>query len=565
MKIVKRMSLIWSATALLALGAVQPSVQATAAELKPVAVVSFAGYDALKKDIGFVGELAGMPELAQAAEGFLAIVTRAQGLAGLDKAKPIGAAVFLGEDSKPSGYLFIPVEDVDKLLDVLQDVVTDVEDQGEGYSTFKTKRGPTLTMRETKGWVFVSLSKEMLAGTPADPTTLLGNLAKDYDVAVKLNIGNVPEPLMQFAIAQIRAGAEQAMKKSVQDDPAAEEFRKAFVESSIESQTQAILDLDSFTLGLAIDDKTRSAYLDMQVDMKDDSKLAKQLNGAADEAKPTLLPGLADAARVFNLHFNAPVAGDEVKMSIKMIEDSRKLVDKKIEDEVSDEEAQKVLKKMANEVIDVAVATIEGGQINGGAVVTGDGPFSVVLGMHVADGKKLEKVAKQAIELGEKDPNFPEVEVDADTKSGITYHTLAIPEGDDEEAAENLEKFFGTDELTVALGFGKKTIVIAIGDDPIEAADSVVNAKPKSLPAKTVPFQLELKVGPIMKMAAEQENDNQPIVKVMADSLAESKNDHINLVASLIKNGEKVRFEIEEGIIAAFGKAVVAASRKGGR
>lgn len=565
MRIVKRISYVWSALALLALGAMQTSAVATAAESKPVAVVSFAGYDALKKDVGFVGELAGMPELAQAAEGLLAIVTRAQGAAGLDKTKPIGAAVFLSEESKPSGYLFIPVDDVDKLLDVLQDVVTDVEDQGEGYSSFKTKRGPTLTMRETKGWVFVSLSKDFLTDVPADPTTLLGDLPKTYDLAVKLNVGNVPEPLIQLAIQQIRVGAEQAMKKApAQDDEAAEAFRKAFTESSIESLTQAIQDLQSYTFGFAIDDKTRSAYLDIQVDMKDGSPLAKQLNGTADGAKPSTLPGLADAARVFNFHINAPIIGDEAKTTLKLLEDGRKLAADKIAEEVKDEEGQKTLKKMANDFIDVIAATIEEGQINGGAVVTGDGPFSVVLGVHVADGKKLEKIVKEAIELGKKDENFPKVEIDAEEKGDVSFHTVVLPESEDEEAAENVEKFFGTDELSLSLGFGKKSFLIAIGDDPIEATDLVLKAAPASLPSKTTPLTLQLKVGPIMKMAAEQVGEEQPLVKVMADALAESKNDHINLQALLIKNGERIRFEIEEGVIAAFGKSVVKASQKGG-
>lgn len=566
MRIVKRMSLVWTALALLALGAVQPAAQAAAAEAKPIALVSFAGYDALKKDLGFVGNLAGMSELAQAAEGLLGLVTRFQGLAGLDKTKPIGAAVFYSEDQKPSGYLFIPVEDVDKLLDVLQDVVVDVEDQGEGYSTFKLKRGPTLTLRETKGWVFISMSKELLADVPADPAALLGDLPKKYDLAMKFNVANVPEALIEQAIAQMRVGAEQAMKRSANvDDEAAEAIRKAFTESTLESIAQAIKDLDSYTVGLAIDDQTRSAYFDVQVDMKDGSKLAEQLNATTENAKPSLLPSLADAARVFNFHINTPIAGEDAKMAVKMIDDGRKAVDAKVEQDVPEEDRTAV-KKILNGLLDIAKSTIEGGQINGGAVVTGDGPFSVVVGLHVAEGKKLEGIAKDIIELGKKkSPDFPEVKFDADSKSGVTYHTIPVPQPPEEEAAENFEKFFGTDEVTVGLGFGPKTFVFAIGDDPIAAADGVVTGKPATLPAKTVPMQMQLKVGPIMKMAAEQPGENQAVVKVMADSLADSKKGHINLNVTLVKNGERVRFEIEEGVIAAFGKAVIAASRKGER
>ena len=566
MRIVKRMSLLVTAAALLALGAVYPAARAGAAEAKPVAVVSFAGYDALKKDLGFIGEISGTPELAQAAEGMLAIVTRFQGLAGLEKGKPIGAAVFLSEEKKPSGYVFIPVADLDKLLDVLQDFVIDVEDEGEGYSSFKLKNGPQLTMRETKGWVYISMSKELLADVAADPATLLGDLPKRYDLAVQINIGNVPENLIEEAVAQMRAGAEQQLRRNAGRDEKAQAIAEAFTETTLESITQAIKDLQSYTLGIAVDSETRSAYFDVQVDMKDGSKLAKQLNSAVDDAKPTTFPGLADAARMFNLHFNSPINADDAKMLTKLIDDGRKPLEENLENEIPNEDERAVIKKALNTVIDVTKGTLEGGLINGGAVVTGDGPFSVVAGLHVSDGKKLEAMAKDLLKYAaERNNDFPEVKFDAETKSGITYHTLQIPEIPNEEEAENFEKFFGSDEVSVGVGFGAKTVVLAIGAKPIDTADDVVNGKPAKLPPKTMPLQMQLKVGPVMKLAAEQAGDKEPILKEIAGSLEESDKGHINLNLTLLKNGERMRFEIEEGVIAAFGKGVKAAMNKASR
>jgi uncharacterized protein YejL (UPF0352 family) len=567
MRIVKRMSLWMTATALLALGVAYPAARAGAAEAKPVAVVSFAGYDALKKDLGFIGEISGTPELAQAAEGMLAIVTRFQGLAGLDKTKPIGAAIFLSEEKKPSGYLFIPVANLDKLLDVLQDFVIDVEDDGEGYSTFKLKNGPELTMRETKGWVYISMSKELLADVAADPATLLGDLPKRYDLAVQINIGNVPENLIEEAVAQMRAGAEQQLRRNAErGDAQAQAIAEAFTETTLESITQAIKDLQSYTLGLAIDSDTRSAYFDVQVDMKDGSRLAKQLNSAVDSAKPTTLPGLADAARVFNLHFNSPISGEDAKILTKLIDDGRKPLEENLDNEIPNEDERAVIKKAVNTVIDVAKGTLEGGLINGGAVVTGEGPFSVVAGLHVSDGKKLEAMAKDLLKYAaERNDDFPEVKFDAETKSGITYHTLQIPEIPNEEEAENFEKFFGSDEVSVGLGFGAKSVVLAISAKPIDAADGVVNGKPAKLPPKTVPLQMQLKLGPVMKLAAEQAGDKEPILKEIAESLEESDKGHINLNLTLLKNGERMRFEVEEGVIAAFGKGVKAAMNKASR
>ncbi|MGC3972158.1 MAG: hypothetical protein QM775_33905 [Pirellulales bacterium] len=78
-------------------------------------------------------------------------------------------------------------------------------------------------------------------------------------------------------------------------------------------------------------------------------------------------------------------------------------------------------------------------------------------------------------------------------------------------------------------------------------------------------MQAQLKVGAIMKIAAKQVGDEQPLVAAMAEEMAKSTKDHINLTAELIKNGERVRFEIEEGIISSIGKVGMQAAKKGGR
>jgi len=96
----------------------------------------------------------------------------------------------------------------------------------------------------------------------------------------------------------------------------------------------------------------------------------------------------------------------------------------------------------------------------------------------------------------ERNNDFPEVKFDAETKSGITYHTLQIPEIPNEEEAENFEKFFGSDEISVGVGFGAKTVVLAIGAKPIDTADDVVNGKPAKPPPKTTPPQNQPKGGP---------------------------------------------------------------------
>ncbi|MBL9082922.1 MAG: hypothetical protein JNK76_14000 [Planctomycetales bacterium] len=557
-----KFSFVLAAAVLLAPLVAKPAA-VEAAEPKPVAVVSLAGYDALLSDVELVGDMVGAPELKQSIEGLIGIFTQFKGLAGLAKDKPIGAAVLLSEEGQPSGFVFLPVSDLDKLLEVFQDtVITKTEELDDDFISLEFKGGKEVIAKKSGDWAFVSMKKEFLSDLPADPSKLLGDLPKSYDAAVKVIVANVPEPLMDMAISQMRMGAEQAMQKAAEENPEAAEVQKALTEGYLEMMTEAIKDLDSYTVGFAIDDKTRSAYLDVTALMKDGSKLAEQVSKSAAEGKPSKLPGLADALRIFNFHINAPVMEDEIEAVLDLIEQGRETVATKIKEEIADAEGQKVVTDLVNDVFDVVEATIEDGQINGGAVITGDGPFSVVLGAKVVDGETIDDVLKRAAKLAENEADFPEIEFDAEEKAGLTFHIVTLPPFPEDDK-EGFEEFFGSEEASLAIGISDEVLMLSIGADPVAAAVEVLGKKSG---AKNLPLmQAQLKVGPLMKIAAKQVGEEQPMVAALAEEMLKSKKDHLNLTATLIKNGERVRFEIEEGIISSIGKVGMMAAKKGGR
>ncbi|MGC3972157.1 MAG: hypothetical protein QM775_33900 [Pirellulales bacterium] len=471
-----RFSFVLAIAALVAPFAARPAA-VEAAEPKPVAVVSLSGYDAVLSDVELVGDMVGAPELKQSVEGLIGLFTQFKGLAGLEKDKPLGAAVLLTDEGQPSGFVFLPVSDLDKLLEVFEgSVVTKTEELEDGFLSLEIKGGKDVVVKKSGSWAFLSLKKEFLTGLPKDPSKLLGDLPAKYDVAVQVNIANVPEPLMDMALSQMRMGAEQAMRRAAEENPEAAEVQKALAEGYLEAMTEAIKDLDSYTVGFAIDDKTRSAYLDVTALMKDGSKLAEQVNKSAAEGEPSKLPGLADAMRIFNFHFNAPIMEEEIEQVLDLLEQGRETVEAKIKEEIADAEGQQVVTDLVNDALDVLEATIEDGQLNGGAVVTGDGPFSVVLGAKVVDGETLDDVLKKAAKLAENAPDFPEIEWDAEEKGGLTFHLVTLPPFPDKDR-EGFEEFFGADEAKLAIGISDETIMLAIGKDPIAAAVEVLGKK----------------------------------------------------------------------------------------
>jgi len=533
---------------------------AVAAEARPVAVVSIAGYDALMSDLDFLGTLSDAPQLGQIVEGFLSFFTKAQGMAGLDKAKPIGLAVSLDPaGGPPKGFAFVPVSDSEKLLDALALAIPETEELGDGFKQLKIKNsGMPLIMIEKGGWAFLSISKDYLTDLPADPSKLLGDLPSKYDLAVQLNVGNVPEPLVDMAMQQIRGGAAQALRNRLPNETEEQyEARKKLTGDLIENAVEQIRQIDQITLGTAIDSKTRSAYLDGAVTMKSGSEMAKQINAAAEDAKPTRFGGLSDDENPAGLYVSSPITEGDQEVILELLAEARKQIEAKIAEEfATNAEAKELFTSAAADSLDVVKATIEEGLVDGAVAMIGEGPFSFVGAIHVADGMKLNGVFKKLVNMAAQAPNAPPIKLDADEHKGITFHTIEVPL--DDEATE----LFG--EASVTIGFGKNTIVFGMGEDPIETASEVLEGKAD---ADGPPAKGQVRIAPFLAIGMEKENNEREkaMMKVALDVLEESEKDRIVMTSGFIPNGQKTRLEVEEGILKAIGKLAMQAVAAGGR
>ena len=135
--------------------------------MKNVAIVSISGYDELKRDLGFLGTLAGNPDAAATAEAMITMFTQGQGLQGLDTTKPLGAvAQANGMDIQP--LVFVPVNNLPNLFDVLAAVGVNAEKNDDGIFEVEAP-DQTIFVKEQGGWAFIGQSADALASLPASP------------------------------------------------------------------------------------------------------------------------------------------------------------------------------------------------------------------------------------------------------------------------------------------------------------------------------------------------------------------------------------------------------------
>lgn len=547
------------AVALLLLGGARRA--AADDQMKPIIVVSIASYQKILDDIGYVGKLSDNPDIAKNLEGMITLFTQGQGLAGLDKTKPWGLAA--STDGLSFQILgFIPVTDLKKLLDALGGLLGDPEKEDGVYKLQAPVMPIPIYLKEKDGYAYLSQDSAGLQNLPKDPTKLLGGLDKKYDVAVRLNIQNIPEVFRQLAIDQIKLGVEGSLEQAPGETDAAYEARSKVTQQQMDAMVTMINELDEVVLGAAIDQPGRRGFIDLSMSAVDGSKTAKQM--ASPPAGPSKFSGFQMKDAVATLHVNSKTDPDNAAQSVAMIRQVKSQVDQQLDGIEASDDVKATVKGAVSEVMAVVEDTLKKGNLNGGAVIVGDGPFTLVGGGAVSDGNRLEGVIKKLADLAKTDPNFPAdgLKMDVATHKGVKFSTLTvdIPSGD--ESAEAAKKLIG-DKAIVTVAFGKESAFFAIGAKGMDTIKTVIDKSEGVTQTDNRPFDLVIHLAPVLKLLSQQDGAN-PILASMASALKSGGKDKIQVTLEPIRNGFLARVEAEEGILQLIGSAVKMAAQQSG-
>jgi hypothetical protein len=531
-------------------------------DMKPILVVSLAGYQRIMDDLAYVGKLSDSPDLAKNLEGMIAFFTQQQGLAGLDKTKPWGLAA--STDGLSFQLLaFIPVTDLKKLLDALSGFLGDPDLEDGVYKLQMPGLPIPLYIKEQNGFAFISQDSAGLSSLPKDPVKILSGLDKQYDVAVRLSVQNIPEVFRQLAIDQIKMGVEGNLEQMAGESDEQYEQRSKMTQQQMDTLVTTLNELDEVTLGLSIDEAARRTYLDLSMTAAEGTPTAKQF--VAMPAPPSKFAGFLMEGALATLHINSKAAPDNASQSLAMLGSLRTQVLSQIDEGTpGSDQVRATVKDVVSQVLDVLEDTVKQGVFNGGAVIVGDGPFTLAAGGLVSDGSRLEGVVKKLADLAKNEPGFPQdaLKLNADKHKGITFHTLSIDVPDDVDNAELIEKLIG-EKAVITVAFGKQSAFLAIGSKGVETIKKVIDKSEGVTETTDKPFELTVLLAPILKIASEMPDAN-PILASIAAGLKESGKDKVQLTAQPIKNGYLYRLEAEEGILKIIGSAAKLAAAQGG-
>ena len=529
-----------------------PSARADSPKkMKPVIVVSLAGYDEMIGDIELIGKLSDRPQLANWTEGILKVFTNNQGLAGLDKKRPCGA-VLQTDGKRFSGYAFVPVTDGKKLLAAVKPLLLKVEDLPGGGLKIQTWRRTHFVKQNKAGWVIICDKPEGLKLAPADPGKLLAGLTGKYDLAVRINARNVPQKHRDKFLAKMKEGAKRDLKRRPGEDEQHYAVRKIIGKCISKSIIAAAGDLEQVTLGWSLDHSAKKAFLELSLTAAEGTKTAKQfarLGNAKTDFAGFVLPGAALSGSC-SFRFRPP----ETAKLDALIDAIRAGAFKQIEKKDKSAEDTKAARQLVGGLLAVAKETIATGHVDKAmSVVLRPDAVTLVAGRNVANTARLDKTLKQLAEAArKKHPEFVAkvLKLDAGRHKGMRLHTLSLPVPKKCKGRDKVVRLVG-EKLEVVVGIGRQHVCVAVGKDAMKTLKRAIDRSKAAGRRTAVPMKFVIDLGQLAEFvaAAGKQKHQEKAKKAVALLGKLSGHDHVSLVASPIRRGVRLRLEFDEGAL----------------
>jgi len=528
-------------------------VATTATPAAPVAVLSWAGYDAWLDDVDVVGQVSGNPDLATGVEAMLKLVTGNHGLVGLDKGRPAGA-ILVPQGDRLVGYGYVPVSDLAKLMAVLKSLRPEIEEPSEGVWRIPTPRHEAVYVTQRDGWAVIADRAERLGEAPAAPVAVLKELSAEYDVAVRVFVSRLPQEIR----AKLADRLHRDVRRQEPRRPGETDDEYAVRQRLTHGAAGAILtlgeDLDQLTAGWSLEGSSRTMRLDVLAVAKPGTRTARYLARFNDTTTQFAGFRLPEAAVVGQwagklTESQADAAGALVKVgrdkALAQIDRKNQSAEKKASE-----------RQLAENVFDLLDEMVRGNRIDGAIAMVADPQRTTILAAeYVADGSKLDSLvrllAKAAQEAKPQAADW--IHFDAGTCEGVRLHSVSIPIPPDAKHRAQVVGLVG-ETLDVVIGVGRENVYLAVGRAAMSLLERAITESNKI--ADAPPVQWSVALGRIAEFVSQVgKPEDRPRAAALAAILkaVPEGQDRLTLTAAPIPDGIRLRIEAGAGMLQALG------------
>lgn len=270
---------------------------------KPFVIVTLAGLERIKNDLGYAFDTAGEPDALDAILSTLE--NNVNGLNGLDWTRPAGAMVYLNSVFPPSFEFvaFLPVSNVNDFQSMLEvgPVVLSSKAGQEGRYELIGPRNTT-QIRMEQGYAFLQMP--FMEPDPAFERTLPGNMAtmtqgltEQFDAAITLDVEAVPRATRNLILNVITATVSTQMQQRDGEPESVYEMRRAWMQTDLDGLKLFFDETNRVTIGMNVIPEERAAHIDFLLDAPEGTKMLQEIFESATK-ESYFTPILRDDAAV---------------------------------------------------------------------------------------------------------------------------------------------------------------------------------------------------------------------------------------------------------------------------
>ena len=503
--------------------------QSAAAERQILAVAACDSYGDLKKQIAWLGNQINNPGLAGMVESVLLLGTQGKGLAGLDVKRPLGVVLTTAGDDL-SAHAFVPVKDVDKLLDSLQSITGPV-DRSDDSRRITLPSGERLVVVEKNGWAILSLEGGD-AGI-ADPAAIFAPLVADFSLGIEAFPSLLPKSLQKQlqTLLQQGAAAAAANGQSLDDD-------------SLQAAVAGLSQTESLMLGLAIDSEKNRVFLENRVMAVAGSQAAAAIAAAGNGVLTVATPPAADGKQpALYLHAVQPLTKESQTQALQVFDQAR-------DQALANARADALVQTLALVCREILAGMLASGGIDAVLAVdisetTEENPLPALFaGTRVKEGTAIEKQLKQLLADKKNLPAGVSVAFDTDTVATARLHAVRL----DLSASPVAEKLGDSLEITLAIA-PEYVFVLAGGDPKKRLAELLKTNGRKNATAKPV-ATVQLAMDRLLDYAAQLGAGPQATLAAEAARVG-TEGSLVQLLIRPIERGLATRLSVDAGVLRA--------------
>jgi hypothetical protein len=358
-------------------------------------------------------------------------------------------------------------------------------------------------------------------------------------------------------MAPLQSGFQQGMDRRPGETDDEYNVRTKVGRQALEQITQTVADLDTFTLGIAVDRQTATGRLEYSLTALPGTKTAQQMAAPHGTLKTGLAGLRQENAAVMAYHVGELTSADAAQIQT-VIDSAKQNALQELDNQGLSDDQVRQAKKLLGQMLDMVKETVAGRKMDLGAAAWMNAKLlTVVAGSRAVDTAKLDKLLREVAAQAIKDEPSAAgmIKLDAENYLGFHFHTASIPVSDLGDRP-HLCELVG-ESLDIVVAIGDDAVYLAAGRDAVTKLKQVIEESKAQAGKSTGPGGFVVDVTPIVELAAGIADESEkPMANKVLDILKKSPGKaHITLTPVPIPGGAQVRIEFQEGLLRLLGAA----------